>query len=92
MSQTLTLLIISIVSYILCITGALLDIRIKYPVENRGVSILGFLLIALILFSVGSIINFISNWTGTWIILGIYLIYLTYGFISTLILWNKSKK
>lgn len=92
MSQTIALLIISMVSCILIIIGAALDSRIKHPGENRGTSILGFFFIALILFGIGSFINFISNWTGTWIILGFYLIYIIYGFISTLILWNKSKK
>ena len=92
MSQTTTLLITSIISFILIIIGALLQNQIVHSEENRGVSVLGFFLIVLILFGIGSIVNTISSWIGTWIIMGFYLTYIVYGSIYTLILWNKNKK
>jgi len=92
MSSTIALLVVLFISIILINIGALWSIKIKYPEENREISIFGFFLMMLFLFGIGAFINHFFNWVGTCIIAGFYLIYIVYGFTYTLILRNKTKK
>lgn len=91
MSQAIILFIISTVSWIVITGIALQGTEIEHPGENRGISVFPYLLMIILVFGIGSIINFFYSWVGTWIMFGLHLVYIIYGFMSVLVLRNKSK-
>ena len=92
MGSSITLAVISVSAWLIIAAFSVSAAYRENPAEPRGVSILGFVMMAALVFAVGYGINMLYDSAGTWIVLVSHSGYIVVGAICTFRKGSKGKE
>jgi len=92
MGSTITLAVISVSAWLIIAAFSVSAAYRENPAEPRGVSILGFVVMAALVFAVGYGINSLYESAGTWTVLVSHLGYIVMGLIAVARRGSKGKE
>lgn len=92
MGSPITLAVISVSAWLIIAALSVSAAHRGNPTESRGVSVLGFVVMAVVVFGAGYAINLWYDSAGTWIVLASHSAFIVIGVISEMRKGSKRKE